>query len=68
MYLQNITETQRKELILHVINGEGVTEKVIFEDFKVEKVVEGILGKRMHSQGYRNSQAYGMCETPWILD
>ena len=49
MYLQNITETQRKELILHVINGEGVTEKVIFEDFKVEKVVEGISGNRMHS-------------------
>jgi hypothetical protein len=55
--LQNVTGTQRNELILHVINGEGVTEKGIFEDFKVEKVVEGILGNRIHSQSYRNNQA-----------
>lgn len=50
MYLQNVigTGTQRNGLILHARNGEGVTE-VISEDFKVEKVVEGISGNRMHS-------------------
>jgi len=55
--LQNVIGTQKNELILHVLNGEGVTEKVIFEDFKVEKVVEGILGNRMHSQSYINNHA-----------
>ena len=68
MYLQNVigTGTQRNGLILHARNG-GVTE-VISEDFKAEKVVEGISGNRMHYQSYRNKQTYGICETPWILD
>lgn len=50
MYLQNVigTRTQRNGLILHLRNGEGITE-VISEDFKAEKIVGGISGNRMHS-------------------